>query len=107
MMLLLIVVVALTAVLVGDDDVVDEKAWKLTSCETQNLTHSLSPTFAIPILIFIVQKQTNQPLEINFLPRRARAENSNSRFETLEPVISAGSSVGNDSKTPVDRSCSY
>jgi hypothetical protein len=34
-------------------------------------------------------------------------ENSNSRFETLEPVISAGSSVGNDSKTPVDPACLY
>jgi hypothetical protein len=33
------------------------------------------------------------------------AENSNSRFETLEPGISAGSSVGNDSKTPVDSAC--
>jgi hypothetical protein len=34
-----------------------------------------------------------RPLEINTHTRKARAENSNSRFETLEPVISTGSSV--------------
>jgi hypothetical protein len=58
MMLLLIVVVALPAVLVGDDDGVDEKVWKLMSCETQNLTHSLSCTCNPTIYIIVYRKQT-------------------------------------------------
>jgi hypothetical protein len=33
------------------------------------------------------------------------AKNSNSKFETLEHDISAGSSVGDDSKTPVNPAC--
>jgi hypothetical protein len=75
-----------------DDDDAVEKAWKLTSCETWQ---------SLP------KKHRSRPLEINFQQRHARAENSNSRFETLEPVISTGSSVGNDSKTPVNPAYLY
>jgi hypothetical protein len=99
MMLLLIVVVALATVLVGDDD---EKAWKLTSCETQNLTHSLSRTRnPTTILIFLYRKQTIDRWNFNFQQRRETQIQDLKLWSQLSPrdqvlaMIKGHHSIGN------------
>jgi hypothetical protein len=71
------------------------------------VTHSLPLSHSQPPIATFVRRHQSVDRWKQTSLEKARAENSNSRFETLEPSISAGSSVGNDSKTPVDPACSY